>query len=100
MKLIRYVALFAALNALALFSINDSTCAAQAKGHAPQRGGSADSHMRANGRENTNAQWSADPERGWVRADERHDLHQSGQRTAKDKKTRGKKSGERKNANY
>ena len=46
--------------------------AAQAK-HAPsQRGGQAASHMSTKGSANSNAQWSADPERGWVRAEERH----------------------------
>jgi hypothetical protein len=30
--------------------------------------------MSNSGRINNNAQWSADPTRGWVRAEERHDL--------------------------
>jgi hypothetical protein len=30
--------------------------------------------MSAKGKENTNAQWSADPDRGWIRAEERHEL--------------------------
>lgn len=100
MKAIQYVALFTVLNALALFSTIDSVHAAQAKGHTSQRGGNADSHMSPNGRENTNAQWSADPERGWVRSDERHDLHRPGQSSVKDKKPRGKKTNERKSPSY
>jgi len=32
--------------------------------------------MSAKGAANTNAQWSADPDRGWVRADERHKLNE------------------------
>jgi hypothetical protein len=41
-----------------------------------QRGGKAPDHMSERGSTNTNAQWSADPERGWVRADKRHELHE------------------------
>lgn len=41
-----------------------------------QRGGKAVDHMSERGSANTNAQWSADPERGWVRADKRHELHE------------------------
>jgi hypothetical protein len=36
-------------------------------------GGQASSRMSSKGSANTNAQWSADPERGWVRAGERQD---------------------------
>src|ERR1051325_9819208 len=43
---------------------------------APQRGGKTADHMSERGSANTNAQWSADPERGWVRADKRHELHE------------------------
>jgi hypothetical protein len=42
----------------------------QGKSHA---GGQASSRMSNKGTANTNAQWSADPERGWVRAGERQD---------------------------
>jgi|SoiMethySBSTD1v2_1073268.scaffolds.fasta_scaffold1186353_2 hypothetical protein len=41
-----------------------------------QRGGKATDHMSERGSANTNAQWSADPERGWVRAEKRHELHE------------------------
>ncbi|MGH7830082.1 MAG: hypothetical protein ACREP8_07875 [Candidatus Binatia bacterium] len=56
------------------------------KGHGPHRGGKAAAHMSHKGEENTNAQWSADPERGWVRAEEQqeqHDRLQTSQRTKK-----------------
>ncbi len=96
MKPIQYVAIFGVLNALALSSINYSAHAAQGKERTSQRGGKADTHMSANGQENTNAQWSADPDRGWVRAEERHDLHQQGQSTVRDKKTRAKQANGRK----
>jgi hypothetical protein len=38
------------------------------------RGGQASAHMSPKGSANSNAQWSADPARGWIRADERHEL--------------------------
>jgi hypothetical protein len=40
-----------------------------------QRGAKAVEQMSAKGALNNNAQWSADPDRGWVRADERHKLN-------------------------
>ena len=42
--------------------------AAAGKGGNGQRGNAAE-HMSAKGRANTNAQWSADPDRGWGRAE-------------------------------
>ena len=54
-------------------------------------GGKAASHMRETGLENTNAQWSADPERGWERAEERHELHQKGSKQSAKKKSEGSK---------
>jgi hypothetical protein len=45
---------------------------AAAAGKTDQRGGKAAEHMSSQGARNTNAQWSADPEKGWVRSDERH----------------------------
>ena len=50
--------------------------AAAGKGIANQRGGKAVEQMSTKGASNTNAQWSADPEHGWIRADERHKLSQ------------------------
>jgi hypothetical protein len=38
------------------------------------KGGKAAEQMSTKGRLNSNAQWSADPDRGWVRAEERHKL--------------------------
>ena len=49
--------------------------AAGAAKHA-QRGGKAADHMSERGSANNNAQWSADPEKGWVRAEKRHELHE------------------------
>jgi len=41
-----------------------------------QRGANAADHMSEKGFANGNAQWSADPEKGWVRAEKRHKLHE------------------------
>lgn len=46
------------------------------KGNANQRGANAATQMNTKGASNTNAQWSADPVRGWVRADERHKMQE------------------------
>lgn len=47
--------------------------------------------MSERGRANTNAQWSADPERGWVRADERHRLREQGD--TEEKRSQGQQKG-------
>lgn len=94
MKPNKYIAVFGVLNALT-FSVSSYSAHAAAKERTSHGGGHADTHMSAKGLDNTNAQWSADPERGWVRADERHDTSQQKQST-KEKKTRGNQSNERK----
>ena len=91
----QYIAIFGILSVLTL-SLNSYSAHAAAKERRSQPGGRADAHMSTKGQDNTNAQWSADPERGWVRADERHDQKQS----TKEKKTRGKQTNERKVIKY
>lgn len=91
----KYIAVFGILNALTL-SVSSYSAHAAAKERTSQRGGKADTHMSVSGQENTNAQWSADPDRGWVRADERHDQHQQGQGAVRNKKPRTKQVNGRK----
>lgn len=93
MKPNKYVAVFTLLNALTLCFTNISADAGQGKGASAQRGGQAGTNMSTKGQANTNAQWSADPERGWVRAKERHQLHEQSQSTTKTKQNRGKHKG-------
>ncbi len=62
--------------ALLIFLCSPPAVAGGGKGNASRRGGEAASHMSVRGFENSNAQWSADPQRGWVRANERHELHE------------------------
>ncbi len=83
MKRTPYIAALAVLNAMLLCFSGSFAEAGQARGGTAQRGGRAGSHMSSQGQENTNAQWSADPERGWVRAKERHDMRE-GRRSAPD----------------
>ena len=51
--------------------------------------------MSERGQANTNAQWSADPERGWVRADERNRLREQID-TPEEKRSQGQRKGKAK----
>jgi hypothetical protein len=84
MKPTSHLAIFLLLSALTF-----SLAHAQAKGGQGQGkshgGGQATSRMSNKGSANTNAQWSADPERGWVRAGERQDHATTKQNQGKQK---------------
>ena len=67
--------------------------AAAGKSAAKQRGGKANEQMVTKGSSNTNAQWSADPDRGWVRAEERHKMHDNTTTSDVAKQTGGKQKG-------
>jgi hypothetical protein len=88
MKPNKYIAVFSLLNALAFCLTHASATAGQDKNS--QRGGQAKSHLSSNGIANTNSQWSADPERGWVRAEERHQRKEESDDTNTVKKNGGK----------
>jgi len=81
-----------------LLALAVPAAAAAPAGKTNQRGGKAAEHMSAEGARNTNAQWSADPEKGWVRAEERHPQHDKdrpadeGRRGNEKAKGKGKKS--------
>jgi hypothetical protein len=92
MKPNKYIAVFSLLNALA-FCLTHSSANAEPGDKGSQRGGQAKSHMSSKGSANSNAQWSADPERGWVRADERQQRQDESQATGKSKQNRGKQKG-------
>jgi hypothetical protein len=89
MKVSKYIAVFSLLNALA-FCLTHSPAHAGQENKGSQPGGQAKSHMSNKGSANTNAQWSADPERGWVRVDERHQEHEESQTKEKPKQNHGK----------
>lgn len=63
MKTITYMVLFMVLN-VAVAGLSSSVNAGQSKN-------SSASNMSKKSSSNSNTQWSADPVRGWVRADER-----------------------------
>ena len=90
MQLNRHVAVFGLLNALTLCAIDKPANAGQGKGANVSRDEKAKTKMSDKGKENTNAQWSADPDHGWVRADERHDLHARRKSDASSKTSRDK----------
>jgi hypothetical protein len=71
-----YIAIIAA--ALLLSASGQPANAQPGKSGGSNAGGVAASRMSEKGLENNNAQWSADPERGWLRAEERHELHKKG----------------------
>jgi hypothetical protein len=67
---------------LMLGGTSTSAYAQPGKSGGSNAGGAAASHMSEKGLENTNAQWSADHERGQERAEERHQLHKKGKSQA------------------
>jgi hypothetical protein len=101
MKANQYITIFLLLSVLALGLTPAPVHAAQPSADS-WRGGKGNSHMSSRGRGNSNAQWSADPERGWVRADERHERRQESRQPSKTKnnvdrhKTNGAKSHDKK----
>jgi hypothetical protein len=84
MKPSKYIAVFSLLNALA-FCLTHSPAHAGQDNKGSQPGGQANSHMSSKGSTNNNAQWSADPERGWVRANEHQQEHEGSHPAAKSK---------------
>jgi hypothetical protein len=88
MKPNQYVSVFLLLNALAFCLTHSSAHSGQAKKDAGR--GQASSHMSSKGSASNNAQWSADPERGWVRADERRGQREESRPTSRTKKNGGK----------
>lgn len=91
----------AAIAAALLSSASHTAMAASAgKNNASQRGGNAAVHMSSKGSANTNAQWSADPEKGWVRASERHELQQKNGSSGKANENKGKQKGKDKGKKF
>jgi hypothetical protein len=93
MRVNRHLALFPLLAALTLWAPDKFAHAGQKNGPSAKRGEKASTQMSAKGKENTNAQWSADPDQGWVRADERHELQERRKAEASSKHKSGKQIG-------
>lgn len=89
MKPTRHVTAFLLMNALT-FSLAYSHAVA-AQGHGNSHSGSqANSPLSNKGTPNTKAQWSADPERGWVRKSEEQGHATTKQNQGKQKPNGGK----------
>ncbi|MDH3444023.1 MAG: hypothetical protein OEN50_08885 [Deltaproteobacteria bacterium] len=76
---------------LAVFTLVVSTLVPGTVRAAQSKGGKAGANMSDKGRTNNNAQWTADPGRGWVRAEERHLLQD--EKKGNPKKNLGKRKG-------
>jgi len=87
MKSAKVAAQFLLLNAL-LSVGTTSGGAAQAKHSSSQRGGQAAGQTSSKGSAQSNHQWSADPERGWVRGDEAHGANDQRSATKRQKQSR------------
>jgi hypothetical protein len=88
MEASKFITAFLFLNALT-FGVNHSLAAeAQKKPEVHNRDIQPDAHKHTSRIEKTNAQWSADPERGWVRADADHEVQK--QKEGEAKQTEGK----------
>ena len=87
MKTVKLAAALLLINTL-LISSGGTSDGGQGKHFGTDHRGQAARQMSGKGSANTNAQWSADPERGWVRAEER--------RNAKNMRTPSKGSGDNK----
>ena len=81
MKPPKYLIAVIPLHALLAFTLSTVGAASTGKNDANQRGGKGAEHMSSKGSFNTNSQWSADPDKGWVRADERHKQHDKDNRS-------------------
>jgi hypothetical protein len=75
MKPPKYLIAAITLHAVLAFTILTVGAASAGKNDANQRSGKGAEHRSSKGSFNSNAQWSADPDKGWVRADERHKQH-------------------------
>lgn len=93
MRANRLVAVVGLLNALIFCFPYANAKADQDKARTVNRGSRAAAKMSATGQENTNAQWSADPDHGWVRAEERHKAQESKKDAGDAKQIRGKQKG-------
>jgi hypothetical protein len=89
--------------AMILTALVDTSAASAAsvdKNKVSQRGGKVAEHMSTKGSVNTNAQWAADPDQGWVRAEERHKQHEMNGVSSETKKPNAKPKGKGKIFNF
>jgi hypothetical protein len=95
MKSAKVAAQFLLLNALLSIGTT-SGGAAQAKHSPSQRGGQAAQQTNSRGSQHRNHQWSADPERGWVRGDANHGANDQRSVTKRQNKNKAQQIGKEK----
>ena len=100
MKPVKFIIVAAIAGALVSSASDTAMAASAGKNNASQHGGNAAEHMSSKGSGNTNAQWSADPEKGWVRASERHELQQKNGSSGKANENKGKQKGKDKGKKF
>ena len=93
MKLAKLIFAVIMIHALLLNLPASAVAAGSGKNGSSQRGGKAAEHMSDKGTFNSNAQWSADPDKGWVRRDERHKMHEKNASPEEDHQHNGKSKG-------
>ena len=81
------------LNAMCAMTISTALAAGSGENNTGHRGGKAAEHRSTKGSFNANAQWSADPEKGWVRSDERHQLAEKDGTVGETSHSNGKQKG-------
>jgi hypothetical protein len=89
MKVARYISVIAVANLL-LANVT-SSIAAGAKGKNPHKQrGAVSTKNSSKQRTNEKPQWSADPDRGWVRSDDSHSINDRDRLSTAPKQTDGK----------
>jgi hypothetical protein len=80
-----------AIGILLLANVSSSVVAAGEAKNPPKQHGAVSTKNSSQRSINQNTQWSADPERGWVRSDESHRIQRRGRLSTAPKQTDGKK---------
>jgi hypothetical protein len=94
MKTVKRAAALLLMNTL-LISSGGTSNGGQGKHFGKDHGGQAARQMSSKGSANTNAQWSADPQRGWVRAEERRNAKNRITPSKGNVENKGKQSGDK-----
>ena len=82
-----------AIAILLLANVSSSVVAAGQAKKPPKQHGAVSSKNSSKASTNQNAQWSADPDRGWVRSDESHTIQRRDRLSTFTKETDGKEKG-------
>jgi hypothetical protein len=92
MNMDRYLSVLA-IAILLVANLSSSLVAAGQAKNPPKQHDAGSSKNRSKASTNQNAQWSADPDRGWVRSDESHTIRRRDRLSTFAKETDGKNKG-------